>query len=559
MTDHIKEEAFVPLGKMIAGLVQKQPERIALVDERETLSYAEMGQALGGVAACMKDAGLAKGDVLAIGGLNCVEYVLAYLAAAISGIVVVPLPISSTADSLAKMVRDCQAKMLLADPDVVVGVATDTGVVTDAGAVTGAGSIDRRPLVPTIKKWRQRSAAIPQVPIAPDDIFNIIYSSGTTGTPKGIVQSHALRFAHVRLGLNEGYDNETINLLSTPLYSNTTLVSFFPTIALGGTVVLMAKFDCQKFLSLAEQHRVTHTMLVPVQYRRLMDFDEFDQYDLSAFRHKYCTSAPFSVQLKQEILDRWPGGLTEYYGMTEGGGACVLRVHEHPDKLQTVGRPAEGASFRIIDEQDNQITPTELGEIVGYSPSMMPGYLNRPDLNSEIFWTDKTGKKFIRSGDIGRFDEDGFLYLTDRKKEVIISGGFNIYPADIEQVLTKFPEVLDAAVVGVPSHKWGETPVAFVRAPGSDALKIMQKVNSKVGKFQRVAQVVLVDSFPRSSIGKVLKRELRDTFLRKSEELTNKKLVNKELDHEKQARKRRADKELVEVESDTTGKSRGEK
>ncbi len=512
MGDSIKHVEFVSLGEMIAGLVHEQPERIALIDERTRLTYGELGQALGGIAAALEEAGFVKGDVLAIGASNSAEYVLAYLAAAISGLVVVPLPISAPAESLARMVQDCQAKMMLADPEVL------------AQAVTDENFIDGRALVSTIGEWRRRSAPIPRVLPAPDDIFNIIYSSGTTGTPKGIVQTHALRFGHVRLGLNEGYDREAVSLLSTPLYSNTTLVSFFPTIALGGTAILMSKFDCKKFLGLAEQYRVTHAMLVPVQYRRLMDFGEFDHYDLSAFRHKYCTSAPFPAQLKREVLDRWPGGLTEYYGMTEGGGLCVLRAHEQPNKLHTVGCPAEGSIFHIIDEQDHQIAPTELGEIVGYSASMMPGYLNRPDLNRQIFWTDQEGKKFIRSGDVGRFDEDGYLQLTDRKKEVIISGGFNVYPADIEQVLAGFPEVLDAAVVGVPSRKWGETPIAFVRAPGGNSLEIMQKLNAKVGKYQRVAQVLLVDEIPRSSIGKVLKRNLRDAFLRDNEELADIKL-----------------------------------
>ncbi len=506
MTEGMLQDEFIPLGEMITRLVREQPEHIFLIDEQETLTYGELGKALGGIATALKDAGLAKNDVLAIVAPNCNEYVLAYLAAAIVGIVVVPLPISTPAKSLAGMIRDCRAKMLLADPAVLAQLTLEDNFIDSR-------EIDCRELGSTIQAWRQLSAPIPQISIAPDDIFNIIYSSGTTGTPKGIVQTHALRFGHVRLGMSEGYDRETVGLFSTPLYSNTTLVSFFPTIALGGTAILMAKFDCEQFLILAEQHRVTHAMLVPVQYRRLMDFDEFEKYDLSAFRNKYCTSAPFSAQLKQEVLDRWPGGLTEYYGMTEGGGVCVLRAHEHPDKLQSVGRPAGGTSFCIIDEQDNQIASTELGEIVGHSPSMMPGYLNRPDLNAEIFWTDKEGKKYIRSGDIGRFDEDGFLYLTDRKKEVIISGGFNIYPTDIEQVLAEFPEVLDAAVVGVPSSKWGETPIAFVRAPGSDALEIKERVNSKVGKFQRVAEVILVDDIPRSSIGKVLKRKLRDAYL----------------------------------------------
>ena len=209
--------------------------------------------------------------------------------------------------------------------------------------------------------------------------FNIIYSSGTTGTPKGIVQPHGMRWTHVMRGGRFGYSRETVTLLATPLYSNTTLVVFFPTIAFGGTVVLMDKFDVDRYLALAERHRVTHTMLVPVQYQRLMASPRFGAHDLSSFRMKFCTSAPFAAALKADVVARWPGGLVEFYGMTEGGGTCILAAHEHPDKLHTVGKPVEGHDIRLIDEDGRELPRGATGEVVGHSAGMMAGYHGQPD------------------------------------------------------------------------------------------------------------------------------------------------------------------------------------
>jgi long-chain acyl-CoA synthetase len=278
----------------------------------------------------------------------------------------------------------------------------------------------------------------------------------------------------------------------------------------------MPKFDALCYLQLAERIRATHTMLVPVQYQRLMAHARFDEFDLSSFRMKFCTSAPFSAALKADVLKRWPGGLVEFYGMTEGGGTCLLEAHAHPDKLHTVGRPAPGTDMRLIDEAGCELpagvadTP---GEVVGHSPGMMVGYHRRPEATREAEWFDASGKRFIRTGDIGRFDADGFLILLDRRKDMIISGGFNIYPSDLEAQLREHPAVAEAAVVGVPSAQWGETPVAFVvqRAGHAEPAEALREwFNQRVGKTQRLAALHLVDELPRSAIGKVLKRELRE-------------------------------------------------
>jgi len=254
-------------------------------------------------------------------------------------------------------------------------------------------------------------------------------------------------------------------------------------------------------------------MLVPVQYRRIMALPDLDSRDLGSFHMKFCTSAPFDAALKADVLKRWPGGLVEFYGMTEGGGTCILNAHEFPDKLHTVGRPSEGHDIRLIDEQGQEVAAGEPGEVVGHSRGMMLGYHGQPDKTREAEWHDASGKRFIRTGDVGRFDEDGFLILFDRRKDMIISGGFNIYPSDLEGVLRGHPAVAEAAVVGVPSERWGETPVAYVVRRGGDttgAAELKQWANARVGKTQRLADVHFIDELPRSAIGKVLKRELRD-------------------------------------------------
>jgi long-chain acyl-CoA synthetase len=255
-------------------------------------------------------------------------------------------------------------------------------------------------------------------------------------------------------------------------------------------------------------------MLVPVQYQRLMAFPGFDRFDLSSFRMKFCTSAPFAAKLKAEVLARWPGGLVEYYGMTEGGGTCILEAHHFPHKLHTVGKPAEGHDIRLIDEDGRELPRGEVGEVVGRSASMMTGYQNQPGKTREAEWHDPQGTRFIRTGDVGRFDEDGFLTLMDRRKDMIISGGFNIYPSDLEAVLRGHPAVADVAVAGVASETWGESPVAFVvareDAPAADALRAW--ANERLGKTQRLADLRYLPELPRSDIGKVLKRQLRDQY-----------------------------------------------
>jgi acyl-CoA synthetase (AMP-forming)/AMP-acid ligase II len=275
----------------------------------------------------------------------------------------------------------------------------------------------------------------------------------------------------------------------------------------------MRKFEVIRWLESAQSDATTVTMLVPVQYQRLMREPRFDEFDLSALQLKYCTSAPFPPDLKREVLERMPGALIEIYSMTEGGVVCLLEAHKFPDKLHTVGRPAPGSELKVLDDEDRPVRPGTPGNLIGRSQTMMSGYKNQPDKTREGYWTDpESGEVWQRMGDIGRVDAEGFVELVGRAKDMIISGGFNIFPVDLEVELAKEPDVVEAAVIGVPSERWGETPVGFVTLSGDarECEAIMQAVNARLGKTQRLAQLHAIDDMPRSHIGKLLKSDLRE-------------------------------------------------
>lgn len=508
MSDAIADYAARACGS-VAELVHLQalarPDHPALICEDETITYAALDALADRVAARLQAD--RAGGVVAICADSSIWYVAVFLGTLRSGAAIAPLSASATPEQLSAMLGDSGATHLFADAGVarlLEVVAGDIAAVRVA-LIDGAGGA-------RFEDWLAPEGARPiPVPIDPARAFNLLYSSGTTGKPKGIVQSYTMRWPHNHLGDPPGLGRDAVTMISTPLYSNTTLVSLLPTLAGGGTAVLMPRFDARRFLELSENTRATHAMLVPVQYRRILDMADFDRFDLSSYRMKYATSAPFAAELKAEVLRRWPGGLIEYYGMTEGGGSCALLAHQHPDKLATVGRPMPGHDVRVIDEAGVELPHSDVGELVGRSAAMMTGYHRQPGQTAAAEWTSPAGERFIRTGDLGRIDADGFVSLIGRKKDMIISGGINIYPVDLEALLLDHPAVREAAVVGAPSAAWGETPVGFVTlSDAADAAALRDWTNARLGKMQRLSDLRVVDELPRNAIGKVMKRELQD-------------------------------------------------
>ena len=497
-------EPYGDFSTTLAAWAGAQPHAIALRDESGALTWAEMADRVERIAARLKQDGLERGQAVAILGASSIPYALVFLATVRAGGVAAPLTTSATADQLEEMARDSGAAHIFIDRMKLSELGEDS-----------FGGFDRIVLDEELDAWMAPSGTrAPELTPDPGDPFNIIYSSGTTGTPKGIVHSHAMRWRQFASTASSFRANglEVRALASTPLYSNTTMVAFLAPLLAGGSVRVMGKFDAARWLAHAEEDRTTLTMLVPVQYQRLMDAPELVDTDLSALALKYCTSAPFSPVLKREVLDRMPGALIEIYSMTEGGLVCLLPAHEFPDKLHTVGRPAPGSEIKVLDDEDREVAPGTPGNLVGRSATMMSGYRNQPGKTQDGYWTDpETNEVWQRMGDIGRVDADGFVELVGRAKDMIISGGFNIYPVDLENELEKEPGVAEAAVIGVASRKWGETPVGFVRLAdaGSDTETILAAVNARLGKTQRLAQLHAIEEMPRSHIGKLLKTELR--------------------------------------------------
>jgi len=490
-------------------------QKPAIVAGDTILNWSEFNSRINQTANGLANMGLKKGDVVVVlmsNGQAMAEVLFGIMA---GGFVSAPLNTSVSDSAVLNMIKDSNAKAIIATADHAARLETISSEIAPCTWRNRICAEGDRPSWTGFEKWRKaQSAERPHVQIDPDDYLNIIYSSGTTGQPKGIVHTHQGRrdWAY-DLTIALRYNSSARFLATIGLYSNITWVGMLCALLAGGTLYIASNFDVEKLWRQIERDEITHLSMVPVMYERMMDMVGHENFDVSSMQGMMSAGSPLRAPIRAALFERFTCGIIELYGLTEGV-ITTLDPEDALDHMTSVGKPLLGTDLMILDDDDKECPSGQSGEILSRGRIVMPEYLGREQATNEALFIDADGQHWLRTGDIGYLDEDGFLYIVDRKKDMILSGGQNIYPQDIEAVLASHDDVLDVAVIGVNSERWGESPLALItpRTEATDALRIKEWANQKLGKQQRICDVKFVDEIPRNPNGKILKRELREQY-----------------------------------------------
>ena len=506
---------MIDIGILPRHQARFRPDHIALSVGGEDLTFSQFNIRVNQLANGLLAAGIGKGDKVSTVMTNRIELATMFWAAAKTGIIIVPS---------SPLLQDEGLKTLFLDSDTSLVIAN----------AEFADSLDRiRADLPNIQSDRFVLAGVdapregfrsyedlmdegsdsepPDADLKADDIYNIMYSSGTTGQPKGIMHSHFVRSNYCTLFASAfRMTPESVILHAGSMVFNGAMIDFMPWMFLGCHYIMHEAFDVERFMNEIAVRKVTHVIMVPSQIMAMLNHPAFDAEKLSSLEMIQSLGAPLLLEYKHRLNDLLPGRFYELYGLTEGF-ITVLDKNEAIRKAGSVGVPLTFYDMKIMDEDGNEVPTGEIGEICGKGPLLTPGYYGRPELTQKTIVDG-----WLHSGDVGYVDEDGYLYLVDRIKDMIISGGVNVYPKDIEETIIGHPDVTEVAVFGVADDKWGEVPVAAVTlVAGSDLdpADLVPWTNERVSaKFQRISDCFALPEFPRNVAGKTLKREIQDNY-----------------------------------------------
>ena len=502
------------LGRLLERHARYRPEELAVIvgegDDACRLTYAELNAYVNRWANALAALGVVRGEKVATILPNSLELLATYWACAKLGAAAVPLSPLLLAAGLASLLDDARPRVVLSDSairSVLDQVRPQLGFEPSCVLVDASGD--------TYASFAALcDAACPDEPrcaVEATDLMTVMYTSGTTGLPKGIMHTHFIRAMYAALMAScWRMTPESVVLHTGALVFNGAMTTMLPAFYCGGRFILHRRFDADAAIETIAAEGVTHTMLVPSQIVAILNSPRFDPARLESLEMILSLGAPLHKQHKDTLNRVLPRRFYELYGLTEGF-ITVLDRAEAARKAGSVGVPPPFYDMRIVDEAGAECVPGQVGEIVGRGPITMPGYLNRPDLTAQAL---RDG--WLYTGDLGYVDEEGYLYLVDRKKDMIDSGGVKVYSKDIEEIAVQHPAVREVAVFGIPHDKWGETPIAaVVLRPGSagSAEDLRDWINSRVAaRYQRVDRVVIMDDFPRNAAGKTLKREMREPY-----------------------------------------------
>ncbi len=499
--------------KLLAAHAVRSPEKAALIIGEQRVTYGDLAESALAIAAGLHRLGVQAGDRVLVYLPNGVEFVQTIYAAFAVGAIVVPVNTRLTARELAYFAQDSEPTLMVVHSDSLEALEEVKDVINGIRKIVVGDAV---PGTLAFKDVAQPTdEALPEVPLDAEDCM-IMYTSGTTGKPKGAIITHAnFIVQHAYLNAIEwGITRDDVFLVTTPLAHRTGLARMMNALGLGATLVIMDRFDPVAAIDLIERHGVTAAGMVPTVARMLMPHLEKDPARCASLRHVIVTGEAFPVDAKRKLIELLPNvRLHSFFAMTEVGSVSSLEHDEQFTHPTSVGRPTPGVEVKLVDEHGNQVSVGDAGEMLVRSGppgrfTTMRGYYKRPE---ETAKTIVNG--WVHTGDMARFDADGYLYIVDRKKDMVLSGGFNIYTKEVEQALLEHPAVQDAAVVGVPDEIFGEAVVAFIETrPGETLTKaaIAEHTKSRIASYKKPKHVFFVDSLPRNALGKILKNELRD-------------------------------------------------
>ena len=499
------------LDQLVQRHARYRPSAPAVTFEETTVDWRTFGARINRVANMLATLGIAKGDKVATVLANSMELLEVYFAVPRLGAVLVPLSPLLMPSGLASLLRDSEAKCLVTQRSMMPAVREISAELPPAVRERILVTDDAEPLDYHRLCATASDAPPPFADVGEDDLYNIMYTSGTTGLPKGIIHSHFTRSMYSLIfSAAFRFTPESVTLHAGALIFNGAFVTLMPTFFNGAHFITHRQFDAARAIEAIEEHRVTHMMVVPTQIIAMLASAAFSPERLASLECLLSLGAPLLQEHKDRLNALLPGRFHELYGLTEGF-ITILDRTDAVRKSSSVGVPTHFNEMRIVREDGTDALPREVGEIVGRGPMLMKEYYKRPDLTAQAL---RDG--WLYTGDMGYVDEEGYLYLVDRKKDMIDSGGVKVYPRDVEEVAARHPAVREVAVFGIPDEKWGETPIAAVVLVSPDAAtadELCEWINARVqARYQRVSRVVIHEEFPLSPAGKTLKRELRRPY-----------------------------------------------
>ncbi len=496
------------LAVMLAESARREPAKPAVILGERRVSYAELDALSDRVAASLLAAGLAPGDRVGLQLPNIPQFVVAYFGILKAGGVVVPMNVLLKAQEIEFQLRDSGARTLI----------TFAGFFGEAATAAGAAGVTSLYVVGEADGGQPFESLLagdqpgPQLAaLSPADPAVIIYTSGTTGTPKGAVLSHFTLYMNADISgrLFEFADSDVV-VVALPLFHIFALSSIMNIcVLLGGTMTLVPRFEPAAVLEVIQRDKVTIFEGVPTMYVALLNAPELGSYDLSSLRVAVSGGAPIPAEVIDSFERRFGVAILEGYGLSETSSTTTFNISAEQRKVYSVGKPIWGVSVQIWDREGLPLPagPEHVGEIVVRGPNVMTGYHDNPVATAQAF-----AGGWFHTGDLGYFDSDGFLFIVDRIKDLIIRGGYNVYPREVEEVLYAHPKVAEAAVIGVPDDLYGEEVHAIVvTKPGQSvsAGELTAFVKERVAAYKYPRTIEFRDSLPKSATGKILKKELR--------------------------------------------------